>query len=222
MADKTKQENAAIVVVSIMLALIVKAALEAAFKPLIVQGLAWSTISYLSWGQVIVFFVMILRFYLGAIRYVNAEPANVAFLVRVVNFVFAFLLFCVFYIIALSVIDSAYFYTLFVVLHIIDAAWFLIALALLKLRDTPEVSGEIKLSATCWIIWTFFIFSAITILYGLLSYPLIFNQSIHAKEPISAHWWFLGVLVTISLVDFWAHFEWYFHFEKWKKENSVD
>jgi hypothetical protein len=217
----TKQENAAIVVVSIMLALIVKAALEATFKPIFDDDLAWSTITLLSWVQVSVFFVMMLRFYLGAIRYINSEPENLDFLVRAVNFVFAFMLFCAFYVTALSVMDSAYFYTLIVAVHIFDAAWFVVAISLMKLRDAEDISGQIRSTATYRVMFIFLVFSTFTILYGLLSYPLIFNETIYASEPIWAHWAFLGVLTIISLLDFWALFEYYFQLAKWREKNIV-
>src|ERR1700741_4873219 len=90
-----------VAVITIMLALIVKGALDAAFKTLFDGSQTWSEMVGLPLAQLLVFFL--LRFYLGALLFGATEPKRVDFLVRSFNFVFAFAVFCAFYVIALSV-----------------------------------------------------------------------------------------------------------------------
>src|ERR1700730_1523187 len=125
-----KKENAAGAIVAILMALIVKAALETMLKPSFDHDRPWSELLSLHGAQLGVLFVMLLRFYLGAYRIAQMEPNDVAFSVRAMNFIFAFLVFSTFYTIALSVTDSGYYFTLMVALHIIDGSWFAIGLVL--------------------------------------------------------------------------------------------
>ena len=98
-----KRETAAHFVILILLALIVRAALETTFRPILEPVADWSKVSALQWAQVVVFFVITMRFYIGARRFVENEPKNVNLVSTTVNFLFAFLLFCTIYAIALAV-----------------------------------------------------------------------------------------------------------------------
>src|SRR5437868_3427470 len=103
-------QNAIIAAVTIMLALIIKAALETAFKPFFEGHQTWETLFGLPGIQLAVFFLLTLRFYLGVLRFASTEPKRIDFLVRSFNFVFSFLVFCAFYVIALSVTLPKFFY----------------------------------------------------------------------------------------------------------------
>jgi len=116
-------QNAIMITVSILLALIIKAALETAFKPFFDGSQTWQAFYGLPLAQLCVFFVLIFRFYLGALRFSNTEPKRVDFVIRTFNFVFAFMVFSGFYVIALAVTLPKYFYLCIVVLHGIDVAW---------------------------------------------------------------------------------------------------
>src|SRR5262245_20791248 len=107
-----------------MLALIIKAALETTFVPIFEGTRTWHDLYGLPLAQLALFFILTLRFYLGTIRFANTEPRDIDFVVRTFNFVFAFLVFCSFYVIALSVTSPQFFYVEIVILHSIDAAWF--------------------------------------------------------------------------------------------------
>lgn len=205
-------QNGVIAVVTIMLALIVKAALEAAFKPLFDGTQTWSQIVGLPLTQLLVFFLLTLRFYLGALRFGATEPKRIDFLVRSFNFVFAFAVFCAFYVIALSVTKPDYFYLEIIVLHAIDACWFgiLYGLSHLKYVDIADLEdNELPIEPVRRIMATYFFFSLITIILGLFVYPL---------DPAAtiAHWLFLIFLIAISLIDFWALFDYYFEFDRWR------
>jgi hypothetical protein len=200
-----------VAVITIMLALIVKGALEAAFKPLFDGSQTWSEMVGLPLAQLLVFFLLILRFYLGALRFGATEPKRVDFLVRSFNFVFAFAVFCAFYVIALSVTKPEFFYVGIIVLHAVDAAWFgiLFGLSHLKFVDVPELEdNELLIGPVRRIMVTYFFFSIITIAVGIFIFPL-------DPSATRAHWLFLLFLVAITGIDFWAVFEYYFEFEKW-------
>jgi|GEM_PF-6376334 len=203
-----------------MLALIVKAALETAFKPILDQE-AWTAVSALAWSQLAVFFVLMLRFYIGALRYVEMEPKNLDLVIRTINLVFAFILFCNFYVIALSVTHPEYFYYLVISLHLIDGVWFLVALTFSFLKVVPEHPGEIKISATRRVMITFLFFDFLTVLFAAIWYYLIFPQQLTSKTETSADWAFLATLIAISFLDFWALNEYYFKIADWRTKHAV-
>jgi hypothetical protein len=89
----TRKESAT-VIISILLALIVKGALEQFFQPIFDGDEKWSEVPVLHWGQLALCFVLVFRFYLGATRFIDTEPSQLGFLVRAVNLIFSFLLFC--------------------------------------------------------------------------------------------------------------------------------
>jgi len=208
-------QSGLIAVITIMLALIVKGALEAAFKPLFDGTETWSQIFGLPLAQLFTFFVLILRFYLGALRFGSTEPKNVDFLIRSFNFVFAFGLFCSFYVLALSVTKPDFYYLEIIVLHGIDASWFgiLWGLSHLKYVDEPRLlDGELPIRPVRRIMVIYFWFSIVTILYGwLLGFPL-------DPTATAAHWFYLVFLVAISGIDFWALPDYYFNFDKWRAD----
>lgn len=209
--------NGVIAVVTIMLALIVKGALEAAFKPLFEGTQTWSQMFGLPFAQLVVFFLLTLRFYLGALRFGATEPKRVDFLVRSFNFVFAFAVFCAFYVLALSVTKANFYYIEIIILHGIDASWFglLWCLSHLKFVDEPELeNGELPIGPVRRIMVRYFWFSACTILVGWLTSPL-------DPTATTAHVLYLGFLVLISGIDFWALPDYYFDFEQWRDKHCI-
>jgi hypothetical protein len=213
-------QSGSIAVVTILLALIIKAALETTFKPLFEGTAIWSDILGLPFAQLLVFFLLTLRFYLGTVRFGTTEPKRIDFLIRTFNFVFAFAVFCAFYALALSVTKSEFFYLEIIVLHVIDGAWFGILYCLSHLRfvDVNELEdGELLIEPVRRVMLIYFFFSLFTVLFGLLVYWLL-GVSITESNPNTAHWCYLAFLVFMSGIDFWALFKYYFHFEEWCAE----
>ena len=169
------------------------------------------------------FFVLFLRFYFGAIRYVETEPKNTKLAIRAINFLFAFFLFCVFYLVALAVAQPAFFYILIVLLYAIDALWFIVALVLSYVwyvRDADLQPGEVRIASSRRVMIAFLFLSLVTIVYGLFSYPL-FHASITDKAATSAHWHFLFVLFALSAIDFLMLHSYYFSNDAWREKNCV-
>ena len=215
-----KKENAAAAVVAILLALIVKAALETMFKPIFDEDQPWSDLLSLHGAQLAVLYLMLLRFYLGTLRLSQMEPVNTSFAAKAINFVFAFLVFSTFYTIALSVTDSGYYFTLMVALHTIDLIWFAVALALMLIIGDQTQTGEIKFPVRQKIMFTFFMLSFATIAYVINSYPLL-DASLSDPDAIIAHSLFLAVLFLLSIFDFWLLGDFYFRYEEWEKTNRA-
>ncbi len=211
-----KKEHAATVILAILIGLIVKAALETALPIFKAQEL--SPLALLSWAQLAVFFLMTLRFYLGAVRYIDTEPKKPDFLPTAINFIFVFLLFCAFYVTALSVTDPAFFYKLIIALHGIDIAWFVCALVCLGRVSNKKLSvGDIPVSENRKIAKFFFGLSCLTVIYAFASYKLYFHAHFNDGNAIAAHWCFLGFLIVVSICDFWHLREYYFNFPEWRK-----
>jgi hypothetical protein len=218
--QRAVQQSGAYLVIYIIVALVLKAALEAVVLPQI-QMQDWTSLTALQWGQAAVFFLMTLRFYLGATRYVSTEPQNLHFVTSATNLIFAFLLFCAFYATALAVVQPSSYYLLMVVVHVIDATWFATAaLCIWHLTDSPS-PGDIKRAATFRIMATFFMLSFVTIAYAFISYTFLFRVSLTDETAEAAHWSFLAVLSALSLLDFALLHEYYFDSEKWREKNSV-
>lgn len=215
-----KKENAT-VIISILLALIVKGALEIFFKPIFEGDKSWADIPFLHWGQLALCFVLVFRFYLGATRFIDTEPKQLPFPIKAINLIFSFLLFCTFYCAALAVSDSGYFYAIVLGLHVIDALWFVIALTFSYFQSVSGAklgNDEIKIESARKIMWTFMSLSAATIAYGLGSYWL-FGETLSSQEITISHQSFLAFLFAISFIDFFMLQEYYFRFSDWKTRN---
>ena len=215
-----KKENAAGAIVALLLALIVKAALETMFRPIFEGNDPWSELLSLHGAQLGVLFIMLLRFYLGAFRIAQMEPNDVAFSVRAMNFVFAFVVFSTLYTIALSVMKSGYYFTLMVVLHTIDAILLGIGLVLtFVVRDRTQ-PGEIRLPARRNIMFVFFILSVVTIAYAFISYSL---AGARFSDPTAAfpHSLFLIFLLLLSFFDLWLLRDFYFRYPRWAADNAL-
>lgn len=168
-------------------------------------------------------FLLTLRFYLGTLRFGTTEPKRVDFLIKSFNFIFAFAVFCAFYAIALSVTKIKFYYLQIVILHGIDAAWFglLYGLSHLKYVDEPQLeSGELYIGPVRRIMAIYFWFSAITVAFGVLVYPLGFGASLTDPTATVADWSFLAFLVLMSGIDFWALHDYYFYFDDWRRNHA--
>ena len=215
-----KKENAVGAIVAILLALIVKAALEATFKPIFDQSKAWAHLLSLDGAQLAVLFIMLARFYLGAYRIAQMEPNDVAFSVRAMNFIFAFVVLSILYTIALSVADSGYYFTLMVALHAIDAILLGIGLVLMFIVADRTEPGEICLSARRRIVTTFFILSIATVVYAFISYGMAGARFADPNASF-AHSLFLIFLLLLSFFDLWLLRDFYFRYPRWAAENTL-
>jgi hypothetical protein len=214
-------QSATLAVIAIMLALIVKAALEAAFNPIFDGKIIFGDVPLLAWGQLFVFFILTLRFYLGAIRYVEIEPKNIGLFIRSVNLIFAFGLFCNFYVIALSVTHPQYFYYLVVLLHLVDAAWFIVAFALSSFAALPDQKGEIKKASTRKVMTIFLSFDVLTLTLVVIWYLFVFPQDLTSDTQTTADWAFLGTLFVTSLLDFYVLEDYYFKTAEWRAKHEA-
>lgn len=219
-------KKATLTVLSILLALIIKSALDTSFRPVFEEPAANDGLWGLPLAQLLTFALLTLRFYLGAYRFSTTEPAKARFVVKTFNFVFAFLVFCAFYVTSLCVTKPE-FYAAIVWLHIIDFAWFAILYILsgLIFVPWPELEpGELRIEAVRPVMLYFVAFSAITVLfgfvYGLAGGP-IFSWPHADPNATLAHWCFLGVLLLVSLVDFYLLREYFFYFERWKEQHGA-
>lgn len=215
-----KSDSASVIVLPIMLALIVKAALEALLKPIAEGKMQWVDTSPIVWAQVFVFLILTLRFYVGALRFIETEPKKADFAIRFMNFVFAFVLFCAFYAAALAAVQSE-FLTIIVALHAIDLVWFLIALVVSYFKYVPDeelARGEIMITSMRKVIIKFIALSSVTL---IVTVALYYNGlSLVAPVFGPLYWAFLASILVISVADFAMLWKYYFSFEQWKKENS--
>jgi hypothetical protein len=214
-------QSATLAVIAIMLALIVKAALETAFSPIFDGKIIFSNVPLLAWCQLFIFFVLTLRFYLGAIRYVEIEPKNIGLFIRSVNLFFAFGIFCNFYVIALSVTHPQYFYYLVVLLHLVDATWFIVAFAFSFFTGAPDQKGEIKKTAARRVMAIFLSFDVLTVMLVVIWYHFVFPQDLTSDTQTTADWAFLGTLFAISLLDFYILEEYYFKAVEWRTKHET-
>jgi hypothetical protein len=215
-----KKENALGAIIALLLALIVKAALETMFKPIFEGNDPWSELLSLHGAQLAVLFILLLRFYLGAYRIAQMEPNDIAFPVRAMNFVFAFVVFSTFYTIALSVTKSGYYFTLMVALHTIDAILLGIGHVLTYIADDRTQPGEITLRARRKIVFTFFALSVVTVAYAFISYSLL-GARFSDPSAVYAHSLFLIFLLLLSLFDLWLLRDFYFRYARWADENTL-
>jgi nucleoside 2-deoxyribosyltransferase len=211
------EQRAAFIIVTLMLALIVRAALESAFSLTLKLHHEVDLLNWVLWLQLVLFFTMMVRFYLGATRYVDTEPKNIGLIVKAVNCIFAFILFCVFYTIALSITTTDYYFGLFV-LHCVDILWFLIVMVYTYWSPPQLESGDIRADAARKIMLTFLGLSAITIIFSLILYVMYLGFCI---SEYSAEIVFMSGLIAISIFDFVYLGKYYFDHKEWIKDNAV-
>jgi nucleoside 2-deoxyribosyltransferase len=210
------QQRAAFVIISLMLTLIVRAALESAFRPS-VQGGARELSDWEFWLQLFLFAAMMLRFYLGATRYVDTEPENIGMFIRFVNCIFAFLIFCTFYVVALSITRVEFYYSL-VILHCIDIAWFAVVLTYTGYFPAPVVSGDILPEKQRDVMLKFLGLSTATIIVASILYEMRRQGDIVAN---TAEVLFMFGLVALSMLDFVLLWKYYFDHKTWIAENAI-
>lgn len=215
---KEKETSAVIGVITLLLALVVRAALETVLKPIFDHSQTWwHTVWSFGGAQFLTFFLMTLRFWLGAIRFGDVEAAKWPFLIKAANFVFAFILFCNFYAAALAVEQPAYFFNAIVALHIFDAVWFGSVLVLFWLRRVGDHllnSGEVTTSAARRLMIVFLALDVVTLALAAALY------SWWGLSP-TCFWVFLSGLMVLSVADFTLLRKYYFHHSQWVAENSV-
>jgi hypothetical protein len=219
----TRKDSAVFVVVSLMLALIVRAALEALFQPVFVLHETWGAIRLQSWLQSFLFFIVLLRFYLGTMRHASAEPSELPFFVTALNFVFAFLVFCTFYLLAQSVTRPDLYYWLLIFLHVVDTFWFVLGLFLSFAFYVPEErlkAGEVLLRAARRVMAIFLALSLATLGSAYVIYVRVYGQSPGEKTITGADYAFMVAIFGFSVIDLAVLRNYYFSFEKWVARNS--
>jgi nucleoside 2-deoxyribosyltransferase len=214
-AKTSEQAGGAKLVIGILLALIVRAALEAIFKDPIQEDVPWPEM--LAWFQLLIFSIMMARFYLGATRYIDTQPQSQPLWVSTANVIFASLIFCSFYVAALAVGEDEFYPALFT-MHVVDAGWFLFgffALLILRLTDQP---GEIRVASNRQIMIIFFGLSLTTIVFAAILFTAVQFGKI---EALTAKSLFLGGLGALSIFDFIKLREYYFRHANWIAKNTA-
>lgn len=209
------QSSGAKLIIGILLALIVRAALEAVFKDPVQGKAAWPPL--VAWFQLLIFSVMMARFYLGATRHIDAQPQSHLLWISIVNVVFASFLFGGFYVAALAVAEEG-FYAALVGLHLIDAAWFVIGLLSLWILRPIDRATEIKTASNMQIMSIFLFLSLATIVWAGL---LLLMVRYGILEPVTAKYLFLGGLVASSVYDFVKLRDYYFRLSDWIAKNTA-
>lgn len=213
-AQQETQQTAWRLIISILLALIVRAALEAIFKTPVQEDKDWPT--PLVWGQLLTFSVMVARFYLGSTRYIDSKSESIPFPLQVVNVVFASALFAAFYVAGLAVAEVQFYFAL-VALHAVDALWFIFAICAMPMTydDRP---GELRTAAVLRVMGIFLGLSVTTIVLALVLYFLAIMNEI---EHSTAMWSFLAGLWILSIYDFTLLFDYYFRHAEWLGQNRA-
>jgi nucleoside 2-deoxyribosyltransferase len=211
----SEQTSGAKLIIGILLALIVRASLEALFKDPIQEHEAWPTL--LVWFQLVIFSILMARFYLGATRYIDTQPKSLALWVSTANVVFASLLFGAFYVAALAVGDNDL-YIILVTMHAIDAVWFLFGFLTLWILCPVDRAGEIKIASNKGIMIIFFSLSVATIVSAALLFAMVHFAII---EAVTAKYSFLCVLFAVSIYDFVSLRDYYFAHSNWIQQNTA-
>jgi nucleoside 2-deoxyribosyltransferase len=212
---KGSETGGAKLIIGILLALIVRAALETIFKDPIQKNVPWP--EPLIWSQLVIFAIMMARFYLGATRYIDTQPSSQPLFVSGANVIFASLIFCSFYVAALAVGEDEFYPTLFA-MHVVDASWFLfgfIAQSILHPTDRP---GQIKVASNRQIMAIFFGLSLTTI---VLAAALFVAVEFEKMEALTAKSLFLLGLAGLSIFDFIKLKEYYFRHSDWIAKNTA-
>ena len=203
------------VVMAIFLVIIMRAALENFFPPLLLnRGLhelwkAWPPEgrTILRTGQLVVFFILLARFYGGAYRYNNEHrqgPHVSTVTGKIINLVGTFLLFLLFYITATNVWTLDLFYVLILLIHLLDSAWFGYSITRLKNSPLGYIAG-------CFLAWNFLTLvlsaAAVAFLWGNFWY----DGGIVLQIVL------LSIILSVSLVDWIVLRQFYFKPEEWRK-----
>jgi nucleoside 2-deoxyribosyltransferase len=212
---KPQESSGATFIIGLLLALIVRAALEAVFKDPIQKDHTWP--SLLDWFQLLTFSIMVARFYLGATRYIDTQPPSQPLWVSAGNVVFASSLFGSFYVAGLAVAEDE-FYPALVVMHLVDAGWFLFGFFALWILQPTDQPGQIKIASNRQIMLTFFGLSAATIALAALLFVLNWGGCIGI---VAAKSWFLVGLIALSIFDFVKLKEYYFRHSQWIAQNTA-
>lgn len=180
---------------SILLALILKGALDAFCTNVSFYKDGTELIgvvrSYPGWGilvifQLIVFLFTVTRFYWGTVRYQEEVPEAAGTPHLIVGLIGAVFVFSIFYVTGLLVKDPGLFYWSLSVAHLVDLFWFLVAAALLQMP--PEILR----------IWSWYkLFDVLTLVF-----LLIFMLVAHGWPSVA--YLFQGLsLVAVAAIGFW-------------------
>jgi hypothetical protein len=145
-------------------------------------------------AQLVVFLLVLVRFYWGSFRYYQQEPKLQGNPELAIDFIGAILVFVGFYVTSLLLRTAALFYWAIGLLHIVDFVWFLLASTCLALVD-----GMRKVA-------TWFLLFDVATCVGLAAVFIIFSPT---SPEFKAQWWALGLLVVVSAADLsllWAFY----------------
>ncbi len=201
-----------IVILTILLAIILRASLEAVVPPLIsgrnLRKLfeAWPPAeeTLLRLGQFFVFLILLARFYGGAYRFNEAQHPGSTVSALLLNVGGTFGLFSLFYVVAVNVWTADLFYALVLLLHIFDAVWFLGALMTLE-------PGAALIEPVKW----FLLWDALTLIIYLILFGRYWRGFLSGSD-FSFQLWALAVLLVISATDWWVLRDFYFRPDKWR------
>lgn len=209
---RLSRTTAATIILALLLAIILRAALENFFTNLI-GGRSFATL-FGSWPpasetrlrmmQFFVFFVLLARFYHGASRFNEEHPPATTVPRHLLNLVGTFGLFCLFYVIAATVWTLDLFYMFIFGMHLFDAVWFflvLLSLAPGSLLLQPVRAFLLWDVLTCLIVGFMFWGSWKGFLTGI---------------DLSFQWNVLYLLLAMSILDWVVLADFYFRPDEWR------
>jgi len=147
----------------------------------------------------VVFLILLARFYWGAYRFNQEHPMDLTTGVAILNMTGTFGLFALFYVIGLNVWTLDLFYVSILVMHLFDFLWFL--LALLNLKDGAPLLKPIK--------W-FIAWDVLTVIVYISLSWFLWN-GFWSGADLSLQVSLLVVLSSVSFLDWWVLRDFYFY-----------
>lgn len=202
------------VILAVLLVIILRAALESFFSPLIggrtLRQLyeAWppSDKTWLRVGQLVVFLMLLARFYGGAYRYNQEQPPTMTMGMTIFNLFGTFGLFSLFYVISVNLWTTDLFYALILGAHIFDAIWF--GVILWRLERGSALIDPVK----------YFLLLDLVTFVAYLVLSLIFWRGFWDGSHLLLQVSLLSFLFAISLADWGVLWNFYFRPEKWRQQ----
>lgn len=200
------------VILSILLALILRSALETYFRSLIgTQTLlelcknwppTWE--SWVRTSQFVVFLVLLTRFYFGAYRINEEQMQPLKAMDAGINLLGSFGLFMFFYVVTINLWKLDLFYVSIFLMHVFDLVWFVVLLVRLP-RQSP-------LHKT---IGWFIAFDVLTLLLFVFLSLFLWGYFIEGTRPL-LQTVLLIVLLGVSAWDCFMLRAFYFNPERWR------
>ena len=204
------------VILVVMLTIILRAALENFFPPLIsghtvrqVYEAGWpSPDTNLRVCQFVLFLVLLGRYYWGAYRFNEEQPPVLPVAVIILNMVGTFGLFAFFYIISVNLWTTDLFYLFILLMHGFDFCWFFLALQ--KLQEGSPLLEPIK---------KFMLWDGLTFVAYIVFSVWLWNGFWNGTDLWLQRCLLLSLFV-ISVIDWWVLRDFYLRRGRWAQARA--